>query len=54
MVELLKFLSFVQTSNEQPTPQYVHTVLVLFIRSLRISDSESESANNGPYPGSDF
>ena len=48
MVELLKFLSFVHTSNEHPTPQYVHTVFVLLIRSLRISDSESESANKGP------
>ena len=41
---------FVHTSNEHPTPQYVHTVFVFLMRSSRISASTSEIAINGVYP----
>ncbi|MCY1452154.1 hypothetical protein D9M71_690570 [compost metagenome] len=35
---------FVQTSNEQPTPQKVHTVFVFLVRLLRMAASTSETA----------
>ncbi len=41
---------FVHTSKEHPTPQYVQTVLVFLILSLRISASTSEMAISGVYP----
>ena len=44
--------SFVQTSNEQPTPQNVQTVFVFFVRLLRIAASTSETAKIPLYPGS--
>src|SRR5699024_2273058 len=46
--------SFVHTSNEQPTPQYVQTVFVFLIRSSRIVASTSETAMSEPYPVSIF
>ena len=44
--------SFVHTSNEQPTPQNVQTVFVLFTFVLRIAASTSETAKILLYPGS--
>src|SRR6202040_1285943 len=42
--------SFVQTSKLQPTPQYVHTVLVRRMRDSRIADSISDTRKMEPYP----
>ena len=42
--------SRVHTSNEQPTPQYVQTVLVLSMEASRIAASASESAKMGLLP----
>src|SRR3984885_1081275 len=42
--------SFVQTSKLQPTPQYVHTVLVRRMRDSRMADSTSDTRKMEPYP----
>ncbi|MEI0737805.1 hypothetical protein VQ056_15910 [Paenibacillus sp. JTLBN-2024] len=42
----------VHTSNEQPTPQNVHTVFVLRVLVSRIAASISEMAKMPLYPGS--
>src|ERR1700675_1232703 len=42
--------SLVQTLKLQPTPQYVHTVLVRRISDSRIADSISDTRKMEPYP----
>src|SRR5882762_7902077 len=42
--------SLLQTSKLQPTPQYVHTVLVRRMRDSRIADSISDTRRMAPYP----
>src|ERR1700686_179190 len=42
--------SLVQILKLQPTPQYVHTVLVRRMRVSRIADSTSETRMMEPYP----
>src|SRR5579862_3195146 len=42
--------SLVQILKLQPTPQYVHTVLVRRMRDSRIADSISDTRKMEPYP----
>src|ERR1700693_2920916 len=42
--------SLVQTLKLQPTPQYVHTVLVRRMRDSRMADSTSDMRRMEPYP----
>src|ERR1700733_12676986 len=42
--------SFVQILKLQPTPQYVHTVLVRGMRDLRMAASTSDRRMMEPYP----
>src|SRR6266852_4842408 len=42
--------SLVQILKLQPTPQYVHTVLVREIRDSRMADSISDTRKMEPYP----
>src|SRR6266849_8427555 len=42
--------SLVQILKLQPTPQYVHTVLVRRMRDSRIADSISDTRRMAPYP----
>src|ERR1700688_895980 len=42
--------SFVQILKLQPTPQYVHTVLVRRMRVSRMADSTSDTRRMAPYP----
>src|SRR5579862_4885818 len=42
--------SFVQILKLQPTPQYVHTVLVRRMRDSRMADSISDTRMMEPYP----